>query len=59
MTRGQGLSPAEQEHSSSLEEAPYISLDNFEEPTNEESKYVLTSPRSLEACSSLGIKVII
>ena len=34
-----------------------IDLYNFEDPRYECSKYVLTSPRSLEACSKLGLKV--
>ena len=34
-----------------------LDLYNFEEPQFEGSKFVLTSPRSLEACSQLGIKV--
>ena len=34
-----------------------INLDNFLDPKFEDGKYILTSPRSLEACSNLGIKV--
>lgn len=34
-----------------------INLLNFEDPQFEDSKYILTSPRSLEACSRLNIKV--
>jgi hypothetical protein len=34
-----------------------INIDNFELPDFEDSKYVLTSPRSLIACENLGIKV--
>ena len=34
-----------------------IDLYNFEEPRFENSRYVLTSPRSLEACSRLNVKV--
>ena len=34
-----------------------INLYNFEDPQFEDSRYVMTSPRSLEACSRLGIKV--
>lgn len=36
---------------------PKISLFNFEDPKFEDSKYVLTSPRSLEACARVGVKV--
>jgi len=35
----------------------HINLFNFEDEKYEGSKYILTSPRSLEACSRLGIKV--
>ena len=33
-----------------------IDLENFESPEHQSSKYILTSPRSLEACSRLKIK---
>lgn len=36
----------------------HISLLNFEDPRFEESKYVLTSPRSLEACARLNFKPV-
>jgi len=39
------------------DQMPRIDLMNFEDPQFEEGKYVLTSPRSLEACSRLGAKV--
>jgi hypothetical protein len=44
-----------------MEEANRLHIDlfNFEDEKFEGSKYVLTSPRSLEACSRLGIKVSI
>ena len=35
-----------------------IDLDNFSSPEFINSKYVLTSPRSLEACAQLKIKVL-
>ncbi|XP_013398820.1 coiled-coil domain-containing protein 177 isoform X4 [Lingula anatina] len=35
-----------------------IDLYNFEDPKFEDSRYVMTSPRSLEACSRLGIKPV-
>jgi len=35
----------------------HIDLFNFEDEKYEGSKYILTSPRSLEACSRLGVKV--
>jgi len=40
-----------------LEAELHIDLFNFEDEKYEGSKYILTSPRSLEACSRLGIKV--
>lgn len=36
---------------------PDVNLDNFESPIFENSKYIITSPRSLLACSRLDIKV--
>ena len=44
---------------SMLKGIPKMDLMNFEDPQFEEGKYVLTSPRSLEACSRLGVKVSI
>lgn len=35
-----------------------INLFNFEDPKFEDSKYVLTSPRSLEACARVGVKPV-
>ncbi|XP_021376264.1 coiled-coil domain-containing protein 177-like [Mizuhopecten yessoensis] len=35
-----------------------IDLYNFEDPHYEDGKYVLTSPRSLEACAKLGVKPV-
>ncbi|KAK3609310.1 hypothetical protein CHS0354_026230 [Potamilus streckersoni] len=37
---------------------PRMDLFNFEAPEFEDSKYVLTSPRSLEACSRLCVKPV-
>ncbi|XP_078377121.1 uncharacterized protein LOC144660384 isoform X2 [Oculina patagonica] len=36
----------------------HLDLFNFEEPKAEHSRYVLTSPRSLEACGRFGIKPV-
>ncbi|XP_032241397.2 coiled-coil domain-containing protein 177 isoform X2 [Nematostella vectensis] len=36
----------------------HLDLYNFDEPGTEESRYVLTSPRSLEACARFGIKPV-
>ena len=38
-------------------EYPLINIDNFEQAEFKDSKFVLTSPRSLLACEHLGIKV--
>lgn len=35
-----------------------LDLFNFEEPAAQQSRYVLTSPRSLEACGRFGIKPV-
>ncbi|XP_031562597.1 coiled-coil domain-containing protein 177-like isoform X2 [Actinia tenebrosa] len=45
---------------SSKSKVPPLNLDltNFEVPGAEESRYVLTSPRSLEACARFGVKPI-
>ncbi|XP_060599526.1 coiled-coil domain-containing protein 177-like isoform X2 [Ruditapes philippinarum] len=43
---------------SSSNDMPKIDLMNFEDPQFEDGKYVLTSPRSLEACSRLGVKPV-
>ena len=43
-----------------MSEDPKIHIDlfNFEDPVYEDSKYVLTSPRSLEACAKVGVKPV-
>jgi hypothetical protein len=38
-------------------EIPLITIENFEEPEFKNSKFILTSPRSLLACEKLDIKV--
>lgn len=40
------------------EDLPIITLDTFEQPWAQDSRYVLTSPRSLEACSKYAIKPV-
>ncbi|KAL4222834.1 hypothetical protein ACF0H5_018874 [Mactra antiquata] len=42
----------------SSSDMPKIDLNNFEDPQFEDGKYVLTSPRSLEAASRLGVKPV-
>ncbi|KAL3831535.1 hypothetical protein ACJMK2_023276 [Sinanodonta woodiana] len=46
------------ESQASVASLPRMDLFNFETPEFEDSKYVLTSPRSLEACSRLGVKPV-
>ncbi|XP_074623117.1 uncharacterized protein LOC141881265 isoform X1 [Acropora palmata] len=36
----------------------HLDLYNFEDPASEQSRYVLTSPRSLEACSRFRVKPV-
>ena len=43
--------------SSAMDHIPELNLYNFEENEFADSKYVLTSPRSLEACDMLNVKV--
>ncbi|XP_054655371.1 coiled-coil domain-containing protein 177 [Dunckerocampus dactyliophorus] len=38
--------------------APHLDLNNFDSAEAEKSRYVLTSPRSLESCARLGIKPV-
>ncbi|XP_061645945.1 coiled-coil domain-containing protein 177 [Phyllopteryx taeniolatus] len=42
----------------SLSPLPHLDLNNFESADAEKSRYVLTSPRSLESCARLGIKPV-
>ncbi|XP_061167178.1 coiled-coil domain-containing protein 177-like [Saccostrea echinata] len=53
MTTYDELFDAEKDNST-----PDINLFNFEDPKFEDSKYVLTSPRSLEACARVGVKPV-
>ena len=39
--------------------AQQLNLYNFEDKEYAESRYVLTSPRSLMACDMLGVKVLL
>ncbi len=48
------LSPSN--NSNISDEQLNINIENFENPEFKDSKYVLTSPRSLQACDKLGIK---
>lgn len=45
------------EHSSSPSHREHIDLYNFDDPRFENYRYVLTSPRSIEACQRMGVKV--
>ena len=59
----QGLLPPPQEQppqGREREQSPKLHLDlyNFDSPAAEGSRYVLTSPRSLEACARCGVKPV-
>lgn len=57
MTLRKALSLSSMSHRT--DDNPYISIENFENPEFKDSKWVLTSPRSLLACDNLKIKVSI
>lgn len=44
------------EHESSIDDHLYINIENFENTAFKDSKYVLTSPKSLQACNNMNIK---
>ncbi|KAG7466116.1 hypothetical protein MATL_G00161470 [Megalops atlanticus] len=50
----------QQQQSREREQSPKLHLDlyNFDSPDAEGSRYVLTSPRSLEACARCGVKPV-
>ncbi|MEQ2185397.1 hypothetical protein GOODEAATRI_017778 [Goodea atripinnis] len=52
--------PAPRQAQSDTEMSPKLHLDlyNFDSPEAEGSRYVLTSPRSLEACARCGVKPV-
>ncbi|XP_057200210.1 coiled-coil domain-containing protein 177 [Triplophysa rosa] len=47
-----------QQHSQPEEQKLHLDLYNFDTPAAEGSRYVLTSPRSLEACARCGVKPV-
>ncbi|XP_070550141.1 coiled-coil domain-containing protein 177-like [Ptychodera flava] len=51
---------AEDEREGKVKRDPKLKLDlyNFESPEAEDSRYILTSPRSLEACARYGIRPV-
>ncbi|KAM3870725.1 coiled-coil domain-containing protein 177 [Diretmus argenteus] len=55
-----GISPQQPETQTEREASPKLHLDlyNFDSPAAEGSRYVLTSPRSLEACARCGVKPV-
>ncbi|XP_030643158.1 coiled-coil domain-containing protein 177 [Chanos chanos] len=59
-TAGPEQSPQESQQQNSEPEQPKLHLDlyNFDSPEAEGSRYVLTSPRSLEACARCGVKPV-
>ncbi|XP_034408162.1 coiled-coil domain-containing protein 177 [Cyclopterus lumpus] len=42
----------------SMSRGPRLDLDNFDSADAQRSRYVLTSPRSLESCTRLGVKPV-
>ncbi|XP_041828808.1 coiled-coil domain-containing protein 177 [Melanotaenia boesemani] len=56
----QGPAPQQPQTQSDSELSPKLHLDlyNFDSPVAEGSRYVLTSPRSLEACARCGVKPV-
>lgn len=55
-----GLLPQQAQTQMDRDPAPKLHLDlyNFDSPAAEGSRYVLTSPRSLEACARCGVKPV-
>ncbi|XP_074548189.1 coiled-coil domain-containing protein 177 [Halichoeres trimaculatus] len=56
----QGPPPQQPQTQTDKDEPPKLHLDlyNFDSPAAEGSRYVLTSPRSLEACARCGVKPV-
>ncbi|XP_067311074.1 coiled-coil domain-containing protein 177 [Pseudorasbora parva] len=50
--------PCQQQNSQPEEVKLHLDLYNFDSPAAEGSRYVLTSPRSLEACARCGVKPV-
>ncbi|XP_039522172.1 coiled-coil domain-containing protein 177 [Pimephales promelas] len=50
--------PCQQQNSQPEEQKLHLDLYNFDSPVAEGSRYVLTSPRSLEACARCGVKPV-
>ncbi|XP_026141167.1 coiled-coil domain-containing protein 177-like [Carassius auratus] len=50
--------PCQQQNSQPEEPKLHLDLYNFDSPAAEGSRYVLTSPRSLEACARCGLKPV-
>ncbi|XP_073691389.1 uncharacterized protein [Garra rufa] len=46
------------EHFRSISPLLHLDINNFNSPEAEDSRYVLTSPRSLESCVRLGVKPV-
>ncbi len=46
------------EHIRAISPLLHLDLNNFHSPEAEDSRFVLTSPRSLEACARLGVKPV-
>ncbi|XP_040917111.1 coiled-coil domain-containing protein 177 [Toxotes jaculatrix] len=54
----QGATPQQPQTQTDLSPKMYLDLYNFDSPAAEGSRYVLTSPRSLEACARCGVKPV-
>lgn len=56
----EGSAPQQPQTQTDTEMSPKLHLDlyNFDSPAAEGSRYVLTSPRSLEACARCGVKPV-
>ncbi|XP_072221966.1 coiled-coil domain-containing protein 177 [Leuresthes tenuis] len=56
----QGAAPQQPQTQTDTDLSPKLHLDlyNFDSPAAEGSRYVLTSPRSLEACARCGVKPV-
>ncbi|XP_039993724.1 coiled-coil domain-containing protein 177 [Xiphias gladius] len=57
-TASQGATPQQPQTQTELSPKLHLDLYNFDSPAAEGSRYVLTSPRSLEACARCGVKPV-
>ncbi|GAA6231546.1 coiled-coil domain-containing protein 177 [Lates japonicus] len=57
-TASQGAAPQQPQTQTDVSPKMHLDLYNFDSPAAEGSRYVLTSPRSLEACARCGVKPV-